>query len=243
MKFHVNWDNQAYRKKKKRFSTEACYQIWDLHWIRDIETSLGVVSDPDSEFCLALHAKRDKTFNFQFTNYLEKCEFLQTTSNIDILYTVGKYFSSRVWIWDLYRKIMLHLAQIDWQKLSFLHRKTCWRFKHFRHKWKVPLYRGGQGELVRILKWRWEWPKKAFHRCSFATSHALCIIANSGDWIAEEQRSLTSATSEADWPARAVIGAAVSSYLGSSCGSRWGEKNKRERKKEWEGEKGRLGRL
>ena len=64
------------------------------HWIRDVKTGLKVVSYPDPESRLALHAKRDKDFNYQFTNYLEKCDFLQKNLNIDILYIIGKYFSS-----------------------------------------------------------------------------------------------------------------------------------------------------
>ena len=48
--------------------------------------------DPDSESRLSLHVKQSKDFNSQFTDDFEKCDFLQTTSNIDILYTVRKYF-------------------------------------------------------------------------------------------------------------------------------------------------------
>ena len=59
---------------------------------RGIEMTLGVVSDPDSELRLALNAKRGKTFNYQFTDCLKKHDFLQTNSNIDILYSVGKHF-------------------------------------------------------------------------------------------------------------------------------------------------------
>ena len=66
-------------------------------------------------------------FNCQFTDCLEKRDFLQTILNIAILYTVGKNFSSRVWIRDRYLKIRLRLAQIHSQSLSFLHRNTCWR--------------------------------------------------------------------------------------------------------------------
>ena len=34
----------------------------------------------------------------------KKCDFLQMTSNIGILHTVGKYFLIRIWIWDHYLK-------------------------------------------------------------------------------------------------------------------------------------------
>ena len=51
-----------------------------------------MISNLDSESQLALHAKRVRTFNCQFIDCLKKCEFLQTTSNIDILYTFRKEF-------------------------------------------------------------------------------------------------------------------------------------------------------
>ena len=41
---------------------------------------MGVVSDANSEFRLALHTKQDKFFNYQFTNYLEKCDFFVNDS-------------------------------------------------------------------------------------------------------------------------------------------------------------------
>ena len=50
-----------------------------------------MVSDPDSESQLALYAKRWKLKLVISTVCLKKCDFLQTTLNIDILYTVGKY--------------------------------------------------------------------------------------------------------------------------------------------------------
>ena len=36
--------------------------------------------------------KIKQSFNSQFIDYIEKHDFLQTTSNIGILYTVEKYF-------------------------------------------------------------------------------------------------------------------------------------------------------
>ena len=91
LKFHGNQDNQAYLKKID-CQQKLVFQILYCHWIQSDETSLGVIADPDSEFRLALHAKRGKYFNYQFTDYIEKCDFFQTTSNIDILYTIGKNF-------------------------------------------------------------------------------------------------------------------------------------------------------
>ena len=45
--------------------------------MRGVETSSRVVSDLDFESWLALHAKQGKTFNCQFTYFLEKRDFLQ----------------------------------------------------------------------------------------------------------------------------------------------------------------------
>ena len=50
-----------------------------------------MVSNPNSESRLA-HTKQDKVLIVNFIDCLEKCDFLQMTSNIGILYTVGKYF-------------------------------------------------------------------------------------------------------------------------------------------------------
>ena len=89
-----------------------------------------------------------KFLTVNFTNYLEKRDFLQTILNIGILYTVGNNFSPRVWIWDRYLKIRLRLAKIIWQSLSLLHRNVCRRSGHFRREWRIPLWRRGQEELV-----------------------------------------------------------------------------------------------
>ena len=51
-----------------------------------------VVSDLDFKSWLVLHVKQDKT-KLQFTDCIEKRDFLQMTPNIDILYTVGNHFS------------------------------------------------------------------------------------------------------------------------------------------------------
>ena len=60
--------------------------------------------------------KQNKTkSNWHFlTISLEKHDFLQTILNIDIFCTVGKYFSSWVWIRDRYVKIRLRLTRINW---------------------------------------------------------------------------------------------------------------------------------
>ena len=137
------------------FQHKLICQIWDCHLIHGVETSSTAVSNPDFESQLVLQAKQGKDFNCQFTDCLEKHDFLQMTSNIDILYIVGKHFSSRVWIQDRCLKIRLYLAWINCQYLLFLHRKMCRWSVHFRHERRVPLWRGGQEELVGTLNRKW----------------------------------------------------------------------------------------
>ena len=136
--FHVNWDNQAYLEKWD-FQQKFICQIWDSHWICSVEASPEGVSNPNSEFQLDLHAKRDKVkLAFLIVN-LGKCDVLQTTPNLDILYTIGK--NVLPWVWIQYRclKTRLHLARINWQSLLFLYEKMCRQFGHFHHEWRVPL--------------------------------------------------------------------------------------------------------
>ena len=144
---------------KTRFSTEA--RLPNLRPPLDscIRMSSGVISIPYSEYWLALHTKWGKVKLAVFIVSIEKCDFLQTVSNIDILYIVGKNFSPRVWIRDRYLKIRLYLARINWQSLSFLRGKVCRLSKHFRREWRVPLCQGGWEEPVGIQKRRWKWPE------------------------------------------------------------------------------------
>ena len=65
LKFHVNRDNNAHFGKCN-FQRKFVSQFWDHHWIHGIETSQGVVSDPDSESWLALHAKRGNAIVLAF---------------------------------------------------------------------------------------------------------------------------------------------------------------------------------
>ena len=46
--------------EKCYFQRKLIFQIWDWHWIRGAETSLGVVSDPDFKSQLVMHAKWGK---------------------------------------------------------------------------------------------------------------------------------------------------------------------------------------
>ena len=54
-----------------------------------------MVSDPDFVSRLVVQAKRGKVKLTFSIVYLENYKFLQTTPNIDILYTVGKNFFSK----------------------------------------------------------------------------------------------------------------------------------------------------
>ena len=54
-----------------------------------------VVSVPDFEFWLALHAKR-AAVKLALADYLKKRDFLQMNLNIDILYIVGNHFFPRL---------------------------------------------------------------------------------------------------------------------------------------------------
>ena len=161
LKFHANRDNQAYLEKCD-FQRKLVYQIWDCHWIRGIETSSRVVSD--SESYLVLHAKRNKVKLTFLTVRLEKREFLQMTPNIDILSTVGKYFSPQIRIWDRYLKMKLYLARIHWQSLSFLHANACQGSGHFHQERRVTLWWRGQEDPVGTMNHRWGWLEMAVQR-------------------------------------------------------------------------------
>ena len=54
--------------------------------------NLGVVSVLDFESQLALQAKGGNVKLTFLTVSLEKCDFFQTTLNIDIFYTIGNHF-------------------------------------------------------------------------------------------------------------------------------------------------------
>ena len=118
---------------------------------------------------MVLYTKRDKGFNCQFVDCLKKHDFLQKTSNIDILYTIGKYFFPLVWIRYRYFKIRLYLARINWQSLSLLHKKVCRRSGHFCREWRVLLEQGGQEELFGTHLGYQNWPENG-KRCRGATT-------------------------------------------------------------------------
>ena len=79
--------------------------------------SSRVISDPNSESRLVLHTKWEKLKLLISLSW--KIDFLQMTSNIGKLYTIGKNILSQVWIWDRYLKIRLHLTRIYLQSFCF----------------------------------------------------------------------------------------------------------------------------
>ena len=81
------------------------------------------------------------------------------TSNIDILYTVGKYFSPQLRIWDRYIKIRLYLTRINWQCFAILHKKSHRWSEQFRLEQRVPLQQGGREELIGTHFGHQNWPK------------------------------------------------------------------------------------
>ena len=92
MKFQANRDNRTYIEKHD-FQQKLVCQIKDRHWIHCVETSPRVVLNSNSESQLALHAKRNKSFNCQFHRLSRKMWLFCKRLQIEILDTVGKYFS------------------------------------------------------------------------------------------------------------------------------------------------------
>ena len=92
--------------------------------------------------------KTRQTLTINFTDYIKKRDFLYMTSNIDKLYTVGKHFLSRVWIWNRHLKIRLRLAWIYLQNFSFLHKNTCRQSGHFLQEQRIPFDKEVQINLL-----------------------------------------------------------------------------------------------
>ena len=92
-KIHTNRDNRAYFEKED-FQWKLVFQIRVRYWICSVKTSPRVVLVLDSESQLVLQVKRGKVELAVFTIILKKLFFLQTTSNIDILYIIGAFLST-----------------------------------------------------------------------------------------------------------------------------------------------------
>ena len=70
LRFHANWDYRAYLEKYD-FQQKLIFQFWDIHWIRGIKMSHGVVLDPDFESHLALHTN-EANLNWYFLQLVLK---------------------------------------------------------------------------------------------------------------------------------------------------------------------------
>ena len=128
------------------FSMRACLPILRLPlnlWHRK-EFESGLRSWFQVLVGLARKTRQILTVNFIFC--LEKCDFLQMILNIGKLYTIEKYFSSRVWIRDHYLKIRLHLAQIHLKSFCFYTKKSANNLGIFRWKQKVLFWSGSYVE-------------------------------------------------------------------------------------------------
>ena len=132
--------------------------------------SLWVVLNPDSKSQLASHAKWGKLKSTFFKICFEKCNFLQATSNIGILYTIVKNFSSRVWIRYCYFKIRLRLARIHLQSFC-LHKNTCQWFDHFHEKPGVLGWRGNWVEQDGAISTVKNGRSSPFYRREILTFH------------------------------------------------------------------------
>ena len=164
LKFHENWDNQLILKNVifngglfDKFETAigfvALKPVW--RWSRiSISSPNWPHAQNETKIKLAIYILSRKVWFF----------FLQTTSNIGILYTVENYFSPWVWIQDRYLKIRLHLARIYWQSFSISHEKVYQQSRHFHRERKILLRRWGREKLVGTLKWWWVWPKTMVQR-------------------------------------------------------------------------------
>ena len=64
------------------------------------------------------------------------------TPNISKLYIVENIFSPRVWIRDLYLKIRLCLARINYQSFAILHGKERRQSRNFHCERRIPSWRG-----------------------------------------------------------------------------------------------------
>ena len=106
--------------ENERFSKEACLRILRQPLDSQRQNESGGDLGSDSESRLPLHAKRCKLKLKIFTICIKTYNLLQTTPNINILYTVKKYFSPRVKIQNRYLQIKFYLTQINCQSFKTL---------------------------------------------------------------------------------------------------------------------------
>ena len=93
--------------KNALFQPYLVWQIRDCHQILSIKTSPGVVSVSDYESWLILHSKQDTVNCDFFIICLEKCDFLQTTSNPYILYTESKLTKRRIILYQFQIRVII----------------------------------------------------------------------------------------------------------------------------------------
>ena len=85
LKFHTNHDNNIYLEKCD-FQQKLVFQFWDHHWICDVETSLGVVSDSNSSPGWP-YMQNEANFNWQFSQFISKnVTFANDTKHRQIIY-------------------------------------------------------------------------------------------------------------------------------------------------------------
>ena len=182
------------------------------------------------------------TLTGNFHSLSRKCYFLQTTSNIAKLYTVGNHFLSWVWIWDRYVKIRLSLIRINLDSLC-LHRNTCQQSGHFRRKMRTPLWRGDCANHETAFDDHKKWPMTADPlpgKCSLPHTPPPGQTPGSRP-LASWGR--VSAPANLEWPARGAKRWRHSGFLMESWGREGGRKDRargrrdKEEKKEKEKEK------
>ena len=89
LKIHTKL-RQWYLLRKTQFSTKVCLPILNHYWIRSVKKSLGVVSDPDSEY-----TQNEGNLNWHFSQFVSKnvifCKRLQTQANYILLENIFCY--------------------------------------------------------------------------------------------------------------------------------------------------------
>ena len=140
-----------------------------------------------------------QTLIVNFTVYLEKCNFLQMILNIGKLYTIGKHFSSQVWIRDRYLKIKICLAWIHLQSSCFFMEKCAENSGtfvgnggyHLEEKVEMNLLEPGNGgESIR---------RTAFEHCPATAPSCATTAINNGVLPLSELDPASLAPSEANW--------------------------------------------
>ena len=155
-------------------SSEACCQIYDLHWICDNETSPGVVSDPIFEPPIDPVRKMRQSFNCQFHILSRKMWFFASNSKYrHIIYRWKPFFTTSI-----------NLRLLCQNKVPFgLDPPT--KFVIFVRK-SVPISRAlsswTEGTIVmkkpRETCWHPSWPSKLVRECLSTLELAASLYAS-----------------------------------------------------------------